>query len=61
MLSKKNRLYKEKEINKALKEGKTFFLPEFIIKYYFNTTEEAISLIKTSNFFVELSQVKLSE
>ena len=40
MLSKKNRLYREKDINKTLKDGKTFFLPEFIIKYYFNNEKE---------------------
>ena len=38
MLSKKNRLYREKDINKTLKDGKTFFLPEFIIIYYYSST-----------------------
>ena len=40
MLSQKNRLHKEKDINKVLKDGKTLFLPEFIIKYYFNNEKE---------------------
>ena len=35
MLPLKNRLYKEPEINRLLKEGQTFFLPELIIKYTF--------------------------
>ena len=39
MLPLKNRLHKESEINRLLKEGQTFFLPELIIKYTFNKKE----------------------
>tara|TARA_B100001964_G_scaffold243497_1_gene321649 strand:+ start:1530 stop:1871 length:342 start_codon:yes stop_codon:yes gene_type:complete len=45
MLPFKNRLYKEQEINKLLKEGHTFFLPEFVIKYNFNKQETKIGFI----------------
>ena len=45
MLPLKNRLYKEPEINKLLKEGQTFFLPEFVIKYTFNKQETKIGFI----------------
>lgn len=36
MLSKNNRLHKEKEIKSLIHRGQTFFLPEFIIKYQQN-------------------------
>lgn len=45
MLPKENRLNREKEIKEVLKKGKTFFLPEFIIKYDFNNKGTKIGFI----------------
>lgn len=33
MLPQANRLHKDKEIKRLVQKGKTFFLPQFIIKY----------------------------
>ncbi len=45
MLPKENRLNKEQEIKAVLKKGKTFFLPEFIIKYDFNKEYTKVGFI----------------
>ncbi|MCB9803073.1 ribonuclease P protein component [Candidatus Nomurabacteria bacterium] len=36
MLSKNNRLQKDKEIKSLIEKGQTFFLPQFVIKYQKN-------------------------
>lgn len=36
MLSKINRLNQDKEIKEVVKKGQTFFLPQFVFKYYKN-------------------------
>lgn len=41
MLSKNNRLHKEKEIKSLIHRGQTFFLPEFIIKYQKNQQDSS--------------------
>jgi ribonuclease P protein component len=33
MLSQANRLHQDKEIKRLVQKGKTFFLPQFVIKY----------------------------
>ena len=39
MLSKNNRLHKDKEIKSLIHKGQTFFLPEFVIKFQKNNSE----------------------
>ena len=39
MLPKENRLHQEKEIKRLTQNGKTFFLPEFVVKYIRNNED----------------------
>lgn len=40
MLPKENRLHKDQEIKDLAKSGKTFFLPEMVLKYKANQTDD---------------------
>jgi len=44
MLSKANRLHLDNDIKRLLKSGKTFFLPEFIIKFQLIDSEKPIKV-----------------